>query len=241
MGQFTKIKEIFEHHEVSKETLIENHEKYGKCNICKQPYVSEEKWCNDCDTKSCKIKYDDEFKKYKEKNKMEYLFASKMKKFKKLSLNERSRFKQFGLCYKCFQPCTGVDYCYDCESKRYNFKYVEFKRYTNWKKPFDFKMKKFEELSSNERSRFKEFGLCYKCFQLCTGVYSCNDCESKRYNIEYDIEFKKYKENNELEKPFDFKMKKFEELSSIKRSRFKKFGLCHECFQPYPEVEWCYY
>ncbi|RIA81761.1 hypothetical protein C1645_809913 [Glomus cerebriforme] len=164
-----------------------------------------------------------------------------MKKFKKLSLNKRLRFKLFGLCGECFQPCTGVDYCYYCESKRYNFKYVEFKRYIKRKKPFNFKMKKFEELSSNERSQFKKFGLCHKCFQPCTGAYSCNDCESKIYNFKYDIEFKKYKENNELEKPFDFKMKKFEELSPNERSRFKKFGLCHECFQPYTVPEWCYY
>ncbi|RIA78980.1 kinase-like domain-containing protein, partial [Glomus cerebriforme] len=237
MNQSTQIKGFFE---VFKGTLIKN-ENYGKCYKCKQPYISEEKWCNDCDTERYKFFYKHIFK---------YL---KMKKFEELSSNERLRFKRFGLCGECFQPFTGMDSCNDCESKRYNIEYdIEFKKYkenNELEKQFDFKMKKFEELSSNERSRFKQFGLCYQCYQPYIETEWCNNCDGKRFleeskSIGYANELSRNEENNFKRSGFCHNCKQIKtEHNSCYNCLVKNYGKCSKCSRPYTPEEnygkWC--
>src|SRR6266542_1403699 len=73
--------------------------KYGRCNKCKQPYTSEEKWCNVCDSKRF----------LEESETIGY-----HKKFNELSRAEKFQFKQYGICFDC-KRMKIHELCFNCK------------------------------------------------------------------------------------------------------------------------------
>src|ERR1041385_391157 len=171
------------------ETLIDI---YGQCYECKQPYASEEDWCNDCDARDY--------------NRQKRIYNLELKQAGELSLNEKWRFKQFGLCYRCYQPLVQHNLCINCDNLRchgckqsYSLKYHD----SSWCNDCDAKRfldegieycKKINELTNYEKWQFKTFGFCHNCKQLKIDEL-CNVCNSLEFKRKYLIQ--KYGQCNE--------------------------------------------
>ncbi|CAI2163985.1 1196_t:CDS:2 [Funneliformis geosporum] len=130
---------------------------FGRCDECKQPYISEEKWCNDCDTKSFMV---------------ESRVIGYCKELKDLSKAEKFLFRQYGICHDCKQLNTGYGLCIDCY-KSYS-KCQECKRpyfYEEWCNFCDNKIfleeskiigcyKNLNDFTKDEKVHFKKYGIC---------------------------------------------------------------------------------
>src|ERR1043166_7089635 len=229
---------------------------YGQCYECKQPYTSEEDWCNNCDEKD----YRNYINKIKTIGNLEFKLVSE------LSLNEKWRFKHFGLCYECGQTLIQGYSCIDCyydTCHRCNQSYL--RKYDSWCNDCDAKRfldegieycKKINELTNYEKWQFKTFGFCHNCKQLKIDKL-CNVCNSlefkKKYLIQkygqcneclqlYPPEYKNYGKYEMWCNNYDTKRfleeskiigyhKKPNELSMNEKLEFKKDGFCHGCGQ----------
>ena len=185
------------------ETLIT--ENYGQCYECKQPYASQEDWCNNCDARD----YRDRYRLIRS-----YIYngVELLKQVSELSLNEKWRFKQFGSCYKCGQMLIQGYLCINCNeynltchgcNKSYSFKYDSWCNDCDAKRFLDEGIeycKKINELTNYEKWQFKTFGFCHNCKQLKIDEL-CNVCNSLEFKRKYLIQ---------------------------------KYGQCNECLQLYP-------
>src|ERR1043166_786454 len=150
---------IIKEQEISETLITEN---YGQCYECKQPYASEEDWCNNCDEKD----YINRINKIKRIDNFEF------KQVSELSLNEKWRFKHFGLCYRCGQMLVQDYLCINCNETNFEFrgcKQPYSLKYDPWCNDCDAKRfldegikycKKINdnELTNYEKWQFKTFG-----------------------------------------------------------------------------------
>ncbi|CAG8443426.1 10933_t:CDS:2 [Funneliformis caledonium] len=204
-----------------------------RCDECNQPLGGN--WCNNCDA----------YKFLEESKTIGY-----HKELHKLNKNEKFQFRRYGICPNCKQLKVDYELCHDCdksyrECNKCNRPYItsgeewcnycDTKRFLEESETLGYH-KKLDQLSKEEKIRFRLYGICHDCVQLRIDSRSCINCRRKRCE-ECDTtknetwcdncDGKRFLEESET---LGYQ-KKLDQLSKDEKIQFKRYGICTNCKQ----------